>query len=132
MADRRSARSEPTTTSEIEDADWYGHDLSGQSHARVSFIGVELTEATNRGAVFSECTFRDCDFNASTHVDAAFLNCTFAGCSFFDASFSECKPVGSTFDRCRFGGLTVSGGDWSLVGLAGAHLRHAALDGVRM
>jgi hypothetical protein len=46
-------------------ADWYGEDLSGQEHTRVAFSGVDLSETTDDGAVFTECTFRDCRFNLS-------------------------------------------------------------------
>ena len=53
------------TETEVRRADWYGEDLSGQEHTRVAFVGVDLTEATDDGAVFTECTFRDCRFNLS-------------------------------------------------------------------
>ncbi|WP_324274671.1 pentapeptide repeat-containing protein [Blastococcus brunescens] len=119
MADRKHGVEAPPTESEIRQADWYGEDLSRQEHTRVAFIGVDLTEATDEGAVFTECTFRDCRFNLSQHTEAAFLNCTFTGCSFFQATFTDCKLVGSMFDRCSFDLLTVTGGDWSFVGLPG-------------
>jgi uncharacterized protein YjbI with pentapeptide repeats len=120
MADRAHGAEPPSTESEIRQADWYGEDISGQEHTRVAFIGVDLTEITDDGAVFTECTFRDCRFNLSKHTDAAFLNCTFTGCSFFDATFTDCKFVGSMFDRCTFDLMTVERGDWSFVGLPGA------------
>ena len=82
---------------EVRGADWYGEDLSGQQHAGLTFVGVDLTEATSDGAVFTECTFRDCRFNLSEHTDAAFLNCTFTGCSFFQAELTV--PQGWTLDR---------------------------------
>ena len=121
----------PTET-EIRGEDWDGRDTHGQSYTRVAFIDVDLLEGTNRGGVFTECAFRRSLFNASSHTHAAFINCTFTGCSFFDASFIGCKLVGSLFDRCTFGLLTVTGGDWSFVGLAGADLRKASITGVRM
>jgi fluoroquinolone resistance protein len=53
---------------EVRGADWYGEDLSGQEHTRVAFSGVDLSESTDDGAVFTECTFRDCKFNLSRHT----------------------------------------------------------------
>jgi uncharacterized protein YjbI with pentapeptide repeats len=47
-----------------------------------------MTEVANRGAVFTECTFRGAKFNCSVHTEAAFVNCTFTGCNFFDAGFT--------------------------------------------
>jgi uncharacterized protein YjbI with pentapeptide repeats len=129
----------PGTETEVRGADWYGDDLSGQEHTRVAFSGVDLSESTDDGAVFTECTFRDCKFNLSRHTEAAFLNCTFTGCSFFQAEFTDCKVTGSTFERCSFDLMSVVRGDWSFVGLAGAdlgrasfaRLREADLTGVR-
>jgi uncharacterized protein YjbI with pentapeptide repeats len=121
-----------STATEIRQADWYGEDISGQEHPRVAFVGVDLTEVTDDGAVFTDCTFRDCRFNLSRHTDAAFVNCTFTGCSFFEASFTDCKLVGSRFERCSFDLLRVSGGDWSFVGLRGAVLAKASVVGARM
>ncbi|SDY25940.1 Uncharacterized protein YjbI, contains pentapeptide repeats [Modestobacter sp. DSM 44400] len=132
MADRKHGEAPPLTETEIRSQDWYAEDVSGQHHARVAFIDVDLTEVVDTGAVFDECTFRDCRFNLSTHTDAAFLNCTFTGCSFFDATFVDCKVAGSMFDRCTFGLFTVRGGDWSFVGLPGADLSRTSFTGVRM
>jgi fluoroquinolone resistance protein len=132
VADRTHGVPASPTETEVRGADWYGEDLSGQEHVRVAFVGVDLSEATDEGAVFTECTFRDCRFNLSRHTDAAFLNCTFTGCSFFDARLTDCKFVGSTFDRCTFDLLAVTGGDWSFVGLPGADLTRATFDGARM
>lgn len=132
MADRIGGVSAPPTESEIAHEDWCGRDLSGESHERVAFVGMDLSETTSRGAVFAECSFRDCRFNASTHVNAGFLNCTFARCSFFDVTFHDCKLMGTMFDRCTFGLLEVSGGDWSFVGLPGADLREASFCDIRM
>ena len=87
---------------EIREADWYGEDLSGQEHTGVLFSGVDLTEATGDGAVFTDCTFRDCRFNLAQLSETAFLNCTFTGCSFFQTVFTDCKLVGSRFERCTF------------------------------
>ena len=123
MAERHGA----ATETEVRGADWYGEDLSGQEHTRVAFSGVDLSETTDDGAVFTECTFRDCRFNLSRHTEAAFLNCTFTGCSFFQAEFTDCKVTGSTFERCTFDLMAVVRGDWSFVGLPGADLRRASL-----
>ena len=113
---------EATTETEGRDADWYGEDLSGQEHTAVRFSGVDLTEATGEGAVFTDCTFVDCTFNATRFTDAAFLNCSFTGCAFFQAEFIACKVVGSRFQRCTFDLMDVDRGDWSFVLLAGADL----------
>lgn len=130
MPDRRGGSS--TTDTTVDGADWEGRDLSGEQHARVAFLDVDLTDATDTGAAFTECTFRGARFNGSTHTDAAFLNCTFVGCSFFGARFTDCKLVGSTFERCTFDRLTVAGGNWSHVALPGADLRTASFRGTRL
>ena len=88
MAERRRGTPAPETEHTISGADWYGTDISGQSHTRVKFVDLDMTEITNNGAVFTECTFRNTRFNASIHTDSAFLNCTFSGCNFFDATFA--------------------------------------------
>ena len=122
----------PAAETEVRGADWYGDDLSGQEHTRVAFSGVDLSEATDEGAVFTECTFVDCRFNLSRYSDAAFLNCTFTGCSFFQAEFADCKFVGSVFDRCSYDLMTVTGGDWSFVALRGADLTKVRFTDVRL
>ena len=123
MAERPRGAPAPEIEHTISGADWYGTDISGQSHTRVKFVDLDMTEVTNRGAVFTECTFRKARFNASVHTDAAFLNCTFGGCNFFDTRFTECKLTGCVFDRCTFDVMKVVGGNWSWVGLPGANLR---------
>lgn len=132
MAERKLGLPAPATDTEVRNADWDGQDLARQQHSRVAFVDVDLTDTASHGAVFSECTFRDCRLNASRHTDTAFVNCTFVRCSFFDAHFDGCKLVGSMFDRCTFGPLHVERGDWSFVGLPGADLRRARFRGVRM
>jgi fluoroquinolone resistance protein len=132
VADRKHGEAPPPTETDVRGADWYGEDISGQEHTRVAFSGVDLSEVTDDGAVFTECTFRDCRFNLSRHTDAAFLNCTFSGCSFFQAEFVDCKVVGSMFDRCSYDLLAVRGGDWSFVGLPGADLGRATFSGTRL
>ena len=122
----------PPVESEIRDDDWAGLDISGQTHERVAFIGIDLIDVVNTGGSFTECTFRDCRLNASTHTAAAFVNCTFVGCAFFDATFTDCKLVGTSFDRCTFGLFKIVGGDWSFVALAGADLRRTSITGTRM
>ena len=132
MAERRHGEKAPATTSTVSGADWYGQDVSGQTHEKVLFVDLDLTEVENTGAVFTECTFRGTTFNVSTHRDAAFVNCTFAGCTFYNTSFTECKFLGSRFDRCTYDVMKVEGGNWSFVGMGGADLRNASFRGVRM
>jgi fluoroquinolone resistance protein len=132
MADRRYGEPAPPTHTEVRHQDWEGHDLSEREDTAVAFIDVDLTDASSRGALFSECTFRECRFSSSTHVDSAFVNCTFTGCRFFDATFTDCKLVGSMFDRCSFELLRCEGGDCSFVGMPGADLRRASFRDVRM
>jgi uncharacterized protein YjbI with pentapeptide repeats len=127
LADRRGGAATPKTDVTQSSVDWSGEDISGQTHTRVLFVDLDLTEARNAGAVFTECTFKRAKFNASEHVGAAFLNCTFVNCNFFDAKFTECKLVGSMFDRCTFEITQITSGNWSLVGLPGADLRSATL-----
>jgi uncharacterized protein YjbI with pentapeptide repeats len=132
MADRKHGHQPPPTESEVRSQDWYGEDLSGQEHVRVAFIEVDMTEAVNRGAVFTECTFKGVRFNASSHQDAAFVNCTFTRSHLFDASFTNCKMVGTMFDGTSFDLMKADGGDWSFVGLPGADLRKARFENLRM
>ncbi len=65
MAERRHGHAAPTTDSTVAGADWYGEDISGQTHTRVAFMDLDLTEVHNDGAVFEECTFRGAKFNVS-------------------------------------------------------------------
>lgn len=132
MAERMHGEKAPPTESTVTGADWSGDDISGQSHTRVLFVDLDLTEAENDGAVFEECTFRRAKFNASVHRNAAFVNCTFANCNFYDASFTGCKFVGSRFDRCTHDVMKVEGGNWSFVALPGADLHTASFTDVRM
>lgn len=132
MAERKHGLPAPETHATVAGADWHGQDISGQHHTRVAFVDLDLTEAQNRGALFTECTFRRAQFNCSVHTDAAFVNCTFVNCNFFDVRFTECKFVGSMFDRCTYDLMQVVGGNWSHVGLPGADLRRASLRGVRL
>lgn len=132
MADRKHGARGPATQGTVAGADWYGRDLSAETHTGVAFVDLDLTETTGRGASFTECTFRRARFNASAHDGAAFVNCTFASCTFFDTRFTDCKLVGSMFDKCTFELLRVVGGNWSMVGLPGADLRRASFAGVRM
>ena len=84
MAERKPGHQSPKTVSTVAGEDWYGKVLSGETHERVLFQDIDLTEASLSGMVFSECTFRRVQFNCSTHQDGAFVNCTFANCSFFE------------------------------------------------
>ena len=133
MPDRAFGQPTAPTTSTIR-ADGWDPDASidGRAFDAVLFTGLDLSEGIERGARFTDCTFRTVRLHASTHRDAAFLNCTFIDCSFFDVSFIGCKLVGTMFDRCRFGPTTVEGGDWSLVGLPGADLRQVTFRALRM
>ena len=132
MADRKHGAPAPATTTTVAGEDWDGRDISGQTHTRVAFVDLNLTEVRDHGAVFTECTFKRALFNCSAHDDAAFVNCTFTGCTFFDTRFTECKLVGCMFDRCSYDLMRVAGGNWSHVGLPGADLRRASFTGVRM
>ena len=132
MADRKHGHSPVKTEQTVADADWYARELSNETHERVLFADIDLTEATLTGMVFNECTFRRVQFNCSVHRDGAFVNCTFTNCSFFETSFTGCKLLGSTFDRCTFDLMRVNGGNWAHAGLAGADLRKASFEGVRM
>ncbi|HEX5871551.1 MAG TPA: pentapeptide repeat-containing protein [Longimicrobium sp.] len=132
MAERKHGAKAPATTRTVSGADWYGQDISGQTHEKILFVDLDLTEVENTGAVFNECTFRRAKFNVSTHKDAAFVNCTFAGCTFYNTRFTECKFLGSMFDRCTYDVMKVEGGNWSFVGMPGADLRNASFRGTRL
>ncbi len=132
MAERKYGEKAPATDHLVAGANWENRDISGEQHVRVEFVDIDLTEAKNNGAVFTECTFRRCKFNVSGHRDAAFVNCTFKSCSFFDTKFFDCKMVGSMFDRCTFDLMQVEGGNWSHVGLPGAKLSKATFNRVRL
>jgi uncharacterized protein YjbI with pentapeptide repeats len=114
------------------DEDWYGEDLADRSYQGCEFHAVDLTEATSRGAVFTECVFGNVRLNNSRHLDSAFLRCRFLRCNLFEAEFAGCKLVGSTFTDCTLRPLKVEGGDWSFVGLPSADLRNTIFTGVRM
>jgi fluoroquinolone resistance protein len=132
VAERTHGVKAPPTHRTVTGEDWYGRDVSGETHENVLFVDLDLTEVENDGATFNECTFRRARFNVSRHRGAAFVNCTFASCNFYEASFADCKLVGSQFDRCTFEIMTVTGGNWSFVGLAGADLRTARFQGVKL
>ena len=125
-AERKRGTQPPTTEHTKSGEDWYGRDISGQTHEKIAFIDPGFVEVTNTGAVFNECTFRRAKFNASVHTDAAFVNCTFVGCTFFDVTFTGCKFVGSMFDRCSFDLMKVDGGNWSW----GRHARRRSAYGI--
>ncbi|MFC1403924.1 MULTISPECIES: pentapeptide repeat-containing protein [Streptacidiphilus] len=117
----------------VRDEDWYARELTAADRfTGYSFLDTDWTEVVSSGTVFDECTFAGVRFNASRHSGAAFTNCTFRNCTFFDTRFTDCKLVGSVFQRCTFNLFQVSGGDWSYVGLAGADLRQATVEDVRM
>jgi uncharacterized protein YjbI with pentapeptide repeats len=65
MAERRHGAKAPPTDGTVSGADWSDKDISGETHQRVAFVDLDLTEAVNNGATFSECTFRRARFNAS-------------------------------------------------------------------
>ncbi len=133
MADRAYGRPGPETDTDLEAVDWYGADLTGHTAERTRFRRADLVESTSTGGtVFTDCVFRDCHFDGADLTAAGFLNCTFSGCDFSAARFTDCKFVGSMFERCEFGRLTVTGGDWSFIGLPGADLRSVTMTRVRM
>jgi uncharacterized protein YjbI with pentapeptide repeats len=132
MPERKHGHRAPPTETAVAGAAWQEREVVGESHTRVAFVDLDLTEAQVRGTVFTECTFSRARFNCSTHTDVAFLNCTFTNCDFFETRFTECKLVGSMFDRCTYDLMRVDGGNWSHVGLPGADLRRASFRGVRL
>lgn len=132
MTGQRHGQPPAKTVNTVENADWYARELSGETHDRVLFTDLDLTEAKLQGMTFNECVFRRAQFNCSVHRDGAFVNCTFTNCSFFETSFTECKLLGSTFDRCTFDLMRVTGGNWSHAGLAGADFRKVSMEGVRL
>ena len=73
VADRKHGTPAPATDVTVSGADWHRQDISGQSHTRVAFVDLDMTEVENAGAVFTECTFRRVRFNVSVHTDAAFV-----------------------------------------------------------
>ena len=132
MTGRKNGAPTPTTDRTVAGENWDGRDISGETHTRIAFMDLDLTEVVNTGAVFTDCTFQRARFNVSKHQDAAFINCTFTACSFFDTTFTECKLVGSKFDRCTYDLMRVVGGNWSFVGLSGADLRKATFRETRL
>lgn len=129
MADRKHGHPQPGTDAEIRHQDWDGRDLSGETHTRVAFADMDMTETTNVGAVFDRCTFRDVLFNASTHTDAAFINCSFTGSNFFDATFEGVRMREADLTGARLDGATVRGVDLSGASLHGAKLSGCDLRG---
>ncbi|WP_420813628.1 pentapeptide repeat-containing protein [Planosporangium thailandense] len=116
----------------FDDEDWYGEELADRAYTRCTFSQVDLTEAQTQGVVFTDCAFVDVRFNTSRHASSAFVGCTFERCNLFDAEFVGCKLTGSTFHKSALRPLRVIGGDWSFVGLSGADLRDATVEGTRM
>ena len=55
---RRPERSAPPTEAEVRDEDWYGRTLSAETHTRVAFVDVDLTEVVDDSCVFDGCVFR--------------------------------------------------------------------------
>lgn len=132
MAEWVNGMERPDTSQTRNDVDWSGQAIAGQIHDNVLFIDLDMTEVENTASEFNECTFRNGRFNASRHSDAAFVNCTFKNCNFFGARFVDCKFVGSVFVSCNFDNFSVSGGNWSFVGLGGARLERAEIEDVRL
>ena len=103
----------------FSDEDWYGEEMVQRTYRRCRFSNIDLTEAVIRLCTFEECQLMNVRFNASRHADSAFLRCAFKRCNLFDAQFDGCKLTGSHFEQCELRPLTVTGGDWSFVALAG-------------
>lgn len=97
---------------DVRGADWYGEDLSGQEHTRVAFSGVDLSETTDDGAVFTECTFRDC-------------RAAFTGTRLREADLTGVRASGATLRH-----LDLSGAELSEADLGGADLRGSDLTAV--
>lgn len=132
MAERKHGHRALPTESTVSGASWEGEERSRETHTRVAFVDLDLTEAALEAMVFTECTFRRAKLNCSRHVDGAFVNCTFVNCDFFEAHFTDCKLVGSMFDRCTFDLMQAAGGNWSHVGMPAADLRRATFTRVRL
>ena len=50
MADRVGGAAAPRTDSTVTSADWSDQDISGQTHTRVTFVNLDMTEAQNSTA----------------------------------------------------------------------------------
>jgi len=93
---------------------------------------IDMTETTSTsGATFVDCTFRGVRFNVSVHAGAAFSNCSSA----IARSSTRRSPTASSWQHVRavhVRPIHRARGDWSFVALAGADLRTASIEGVRM
>lgn len=131
MTERESGAPAPEIHTTITGEDWYGRDISGQEHANVLFVDLDMTEVSNRGGIFTECTFRRARFNVSLHEDAAFVNCTFEGCAFFgtrmrDADLAGAHCHGSSLRNVDLSGAWLHNIDFTECDLRGSDL--SALD----
>jgi fluoroquinolone resistance protein len=132
MTERRGGASDPETSATVRGEDWYAREIFDEEFSGVRFVDVDLTEATTRGAVFTDCVFENVKFNVSKHEATAFVNCTFRRCNFFDTSFTGCKVIGAVFDACEFGIMRAAGGDWSFSGFPRADLEGVEFTAVRL
>lgn len=63
MAERRHGHRAAPTESTVSGTSREGEERSRQTHTRVAFVDLDLTEATFDGMVFEECTFKRARFN---------------------------------------------------------------------
>lgn len=108
----------PDTTIRAED--WDGRDLRGESHERVTFVDLDMTEVRNGGSVFTGCTFRGVRFNASTHTEADLSGADCAGASFRDVDLSGAALHRADLSRCDLRGSDLSSLDPLATTLSGA------------
>jgi hypothetical protein len=52
MAERKHGLPAPPTDTTIMSVDWDGRNLAGETHTRVLFQDVNMTELTNHGSTF--------------------------------------------------------------------------------
>ena len=129
MRDRRAAV--PGADSTVTKADWEGQDISGRSHTRVSFVDLDMTEATNHGAVFTECTcklvgstFDRCTFELMKVDGGNWSHVGLIGAELGAATFTDVRMREVDLTNARLEDASLRGGD-----LAEATFRGAKLDG---
>ncbi|MFL5648560.1 MAG: pentapeptide repeat-containing protein, partial [Chloroflexota bacterium] len=69
MTERRHVAPRPATTSTFDRSAWGDAPLSGTHHVAVLFAETDFTDVVERGASFTDCTFREVRFSGSSHVD---------------------------------------------------------------
>ena len=90
---------------------------------------MDLTEATDDGAVFTDCTFRDCRFNLVAAHRRRLPELHVHRLLVLPGRVHRLQVRRQPFERCTFDLLAVGGGDWSFVVLPGADLPRATFTG---